>query len=58
LRDGVKDAVTKCTEGGTNIRIISGDHRDTVMYFAQQIYEEWGEMSGEDLSAQLYELME
>jgi len=62
LRPGASDAIEKLYEGSTNTRIISGDHRDTVVAVARhfKIIEEdntEGVYSGEVLRVQLFELM-
>lgn len=62
MREGCIEAIKKLYEGVTNTRILSGDHRDTVIAAARyfEIIEPTGEVgviSGEELRAQLLELL-
>lgn len=63
IRDGVQDAINKFYYAQTNIRVLSGDHKDTVVNLAVnlQIIEhnnEAGVMAGDYLTHQLYQLLE
>jgi magnesium-transporting ATPase (P-type) len=56
------DAIKKLEQGGTNTRIMSGDHKDTVIWWARKFYLieqdlEDGVMSGEELRQRLNELL-
>lgn len=58
LRDGCEEVIAKLYDGLTNTRILSGDHKDTVIAAARHfgIIEpdsEDGVISGEDLRTQL-----
>jgi magnesium-transporting ATPase (P-type) len=59
LRENVAKIVNDLYEGGTNTRIISGDHKEVVTHIARQlkIVEADGEViSGEDLYAEIHDL--
>lgn len=61
-RNGCIEAIEKLYEGVTNTRILSGDHRDTVIAAARhfKIIEpegEFGVISGEELRVQLLDLL-
>lgn len=61
LREGVAKVVNDLYEGGTNTRIISGDHKEVVIQIARKlgIIEAEGDsevISGEDLYAEIRDL--
>jgi len=59
LRENVAKIVNDLYEGGTNTRIISGDHKEVVTHIARllKIVEADGEViSGEDLYAEIHDL--
>jgi len=63
LRDGVDEAINDLYDVGTNVRILSGDHKESALKTARQIgiADEEGEeltVSGHELRQQLSELME
>ena len=36
LRDGIKDAVTRCHEGGVIVRMVTGDNKITAIAIAKE----------------------
>lgn len=36
LRDGIKDAVTRCHEGGVTVRMVTGDNKITAISIAKE----------------------
>jgi Ca2+-transporting ATPase len=35
IRDGIKDAVTRCSEGGVTVRMVTGDNKTTAISIAK-----------------------
>jgi P-type E1-E2 ATPase len=62
LRDGCLEAINTLYDAGTNTRILSGDHKESVLKTARDIgiadnNNEEGVMSGEEIRAALTELL-
>lgn len=63
LREGIDEAIVALSDGKTNVRVVSGDHKASVMAvgyklrFIEQINDDSCIMSSDDLLAQLAPLM-